>query len=54
MDAYQGGAERDADWMAGVIGRAVHVPEEVYAEEAATSLAAAEQALGRRIVARGP
>lgn len=49
MDADQGGAERDADWMADVMGRTVSVPEEVYAEEASASLGAAEQVLGRRI-----
>ena len=34
MDADQGGAERDADWMADVMGKTVHVPEELYAREA--------------------
>ena len=47
MDADQGGAERDPDWMADVMGRQVNVPEEVYAREASASLAAAEQLLGR-------
>jgi len=47
MDADQGGAERDADWMAGVMDRPVHVPEEVYAREASGSLEAAEHVLGR-------
>ncbi len=51
MDADQGGAERDPDWMAGVMGRTVHVPEELYAHEALASLGAAEQILGRRISA---
>jgi uncharacterized glyoxalase superfamily metalloenzyme YdcJ len=49
MDAGQGAAERDADWMADVMGRAVHVPEEIYAQEASVSLEAAGQLLGRRI-----
>ena len=49
MDADQGGAERDPDWMADVMGRAVHVPEELYAQEASASLGAAERILGRRI-----
>ncbi len=49
IDAGQGGAERDADWMADVMGRAVHVPEEIYAQEAAVSLEAAGQLLGRTI-----
>jgi uncharacterized glyoxalase superfamily metalloenzyme YdcJ len=51
MDADQGGAERDPDWMADVMGRTVSIPEQVYAEEASASLAAAEQVLGRRISA---
>jgi uncharacterized glyoxalase superfamily metalloenzyme YdcJ len=49
MDADQGGAERDPDWMAGVLGRTVNIPEEMYAREASASLGAAEQILGRRI-----
>ena len=47
MDAEQGGAERDAAWMSDVIGAQVHLPEQVYAEQAAASLAAVEHALGR-------
>ena len=54
MDADQGGAERDPDWMAGVMGRTVHGPEELYAKEASASLGAAEQILGRRISSTGP
>ena len=49
VDADQGGADRDAGWMADVLGSAVAVPEEVYADEAAASLRAAEQVLGRFI-----
>ena len=49
MDANQGGAPRDADWMADVMGRSVNVPEDLYAQEAASSLRAAEQTLGRKI-----
>jgi uncharacterized glyoxalase superfamily metalloenzyme YdcJ len=49
MDATQGGAERDAGWMADVMGRTVNVPEEIYAQEASASLVAAERVLGRRI-----
>ena len=49
VDADQGGAERDADWMADVIGRTVNVPEEIYAREASASLRAAELVLGRKI-----
>ena len=47
VDADEGGAERDADWMSDVMGTPVHVPEEVYAREAAASLSAAERVLGR-------
>jgi uncharacterized glyoxalase superfamily metalloenzyme YdcJ len=46
MDAGQGGAERNAGWLADVMARAVHVPEEVCAREAAGSLRSAETALG--------
>ena len=49
MDADQGGAERDADWMADVMGKAVNVPEELYAREASASLSAAESVLGLKI-----
>jgi uncharacterized glyoxalase superfamily metalloenzyme YdcJ len=49
VDAVQGGAERDVDWMADVMGRTVNVPEELYAREASTSLATAELVLGRKI-----
>jgi uncharacterized glyoxalase superfamily metalloenzyme YdcJ len=49
MDAEQGGAERDADWMADAMGKAVHLPEELYAREASASLAAAESVLGLKI-----
>lgn len=46
VDESLGGAERDADWMSGAIGRPVRVPEEVYAAESAASLARVERALG--------
>ena len=49
VDADQGGAERDAGWMADVLGTPVNVPEEIYAEEASASLRAADQDLGRII-----
>ena len=49
VDAEQGGAERDANWMADVIGRTVNVPEEIYAQEASASLRAAELVLGRKL-----
>ena len=48
VDADQGGAERDADWMSDVMGRQVNVPEEIYAQESSASLRGAELALGRR------
>jgi uncharacterized glyoxalase superfamily metalloenzyme YdcJ len=50
LDADQGGAERDADWMADVMGRTVHVPEELYAQEASASIEAAERVLGQEIL----
>ena len=46
MDAEQGGAERDAGWLADVMGMPVAVPEEIYARQASASLRAAEQLLG--------
>ncbi|NEK56694.1 VOC family protein [Geodermatophilus sabuli] len=46
MDAGQGGAPRDADWLAGAIGRPVRIPEQLYAEQRAESLARAAAALG--------
>ena len=49
VDANQGGAERDAGWMADVMERPVNVPEEIYAGEASASLRAAERLLGRTI-----
>lgn len=49
MDAGEGGADRDADWMADVMGAELHVPEEVYAREAADSLREAERVLGTTI-----
>ena len=50
LDADQGGAERDADWMADVVGMTVHVPEELYAQEASASVEAAEMVLGQEIL----
>jgi uncharacterized glyoxalase superfamily metalloenzyme YdcJ len=49
MDANQGGAARDADWLSEVIGRRVNVPEQIYAEQVAASIREAEDALGRKI-----
>jgi uncharacterized glyoxalase superfamily metalloenzyme YdcJ len=46
MDAAQGGALRDADWMSEAIGRPIRVPEQVYAEQRGKSLAAAAAELG--------
>jgi hypothetical protein len=48
VDASHGGAHRDADWLSGAMGRPVRVPEQVYAEQRAASLAAAAAALGIR------
>ena len=49
VEADQGAAVRDAGWMSDVIGRAVIVPERLYAHEARASVRAAEVVLGRRI-----
>ncbi|WP_222262940.1 2-oxoadipate dioxygenase/decarboxylase [Modestobacter marinus] len=46
MDAAQGGAHRDADWLSEAIGRPIRVPEQVYAEQRAESLARAATVLG--------
>ncbi|HEX2075073.1 MAG TPA: hypothetical protein VHF92_14920, partial [Geodermatophilus sp.] len=46
MDASQGGAPRDAAWLSEAIGRRIHVPEQLYAEQRAESLARAAAALG--------
>ena len=46
MDADQGGAERDLDWMSDVIGRQVAVPEDVYAAESEASVVEVGRALG--------
>ena len=44
--AEQGGAERDAGWLAERIGRPVHSPEELYRAESAASMRAAGRRLG--------
>ena len=46
LDAAEGGAPRDADWLAGAIGRPVRTPEQLYAEQRAASLDRAAAALG--------
>lgn len=46
MDADQGSAERDLDWMSDVIGRQVAVPEAVYAAESDASVVEVGRALG--------
>ncbi|MCK5891628.1 MAG: DUF1338 family protein [Aeromicrobium sp.] len=46
VDASQGGAERDIDWMSATVGRDVAAPEDVYAAESRTSLEAAAATLG--------
>ena len=46
MDADQGGAERDLDWMSDVVGEQVAVPEEVYAAESRASVLEAGATLG--------
>jgi uncharacterized glyoxalase superfamily metalloenzyme YdcJ len=45
-DASQEGAERDADWMSGAVGRDLHDPFALYAAQVADSLAAAADRLG--------
>jgi uncharacterized glyoxalase superfamily metalloenzyme YdcJ len=45
-DASQEGAERDADWMSGAVGRELHDPFALYAAQVADSLAAAAARLG--------
>ena len=46
MDAAQGGAERDAAWLAERLGRPVFTPEELYRAESERSLAAAQRSPG--------
>ena len=46
MDASEGGAPRDAEWLSEAIGRPVRVPEQLYAEQRTRSLARAAAALG--------
>ena len=46
VDAAQGGAPRDADWLSEAIGRPIRVPEQEYADQRARSLAAAAAVLG--------
>ncbi|MGO4382663.1 2-oxoadipate dioxygenase/decarboxylase [Specibacter sp. RAF43] len=48
VDLSQGEAVRDITWMAEVIGREVHVPEELYARERARSLELVATELGLR------
>ncbi|MFC7879127.1 2-oxoadipate dioxygenase/decarboxylase family protein [Isoptericola sp. NPDC057391] len=45
-DASQAGEERDADWMAGAVGRELHDPFDLYAAQVAASLTAAAHRLG--------
>ncbi|MGY1683271.1 2-oxoadipate dioxygenase/decarboxylase [Geodermatophilus sp. SYSU D01176] len=46
LDAAEGGAPRDAGWLAEAIGRPVRTPEQLYAEQRAESLHRAAAALG--------
>ncbi|HRA74737.1 MAG TPA: DUF1338 family protein [Propionicimonas sp.] len=50
-DASLAGSERDADWIAGAIGREVHDPMHLYAEQSLASLVAACDRLGNGIPA---
>ncbi|MFI2366491.1 2-oxoadipate dioxygenase/decarboxylase family protein [Promicromonospora sp. NPDC019610] len=45
-DASQEGTDRDADWMAGALGRALFDPFDLYADQVARSLTAAAETLG--------
>jgi uncharacterized glyoxalase superfamily metalloenzyme YdcJ len=45
MDAAEGGAPRDADWLAEAIGRPIRAPEQLYAEQRAESLSRAAAVL---------
>lgn len=45
-DVSQAGTERDADWMAGALGRELNDPFDLYADQVARSLAGAAETLG--------
>jgi len=45
-DASQEGTDRDADWMAGALGRELNDPFDLYADQVARSLAVAAETLG--------
>lgn len=45
-DASQEGTDRDADWMAGALGRELNDPFDLYADQVARSLADAAETLG--------
>lgn len=45
-DASQEGTDRDADWMAGALGRDLFDPFDLYADQVTRSLAAAAETLG--------
>jgi uncharacterized glyoxalase superfamily metalloenzyme YdcJ len=46
IDQSQGGAHRDADWLADAMGRPVNSPEALYAQESQQSMRSVESALG--------
>jgi uncharacterized glyoxalase superfamily metalloenzyme YdcJ len=46
VDSAQGRPDRDLDWLSGVVGQAVNVPEEIYAAQRAASLRQVAAALG--------
>ena len=46
LDAAEGGAPRDARWLSEAIGRPVHTPEQLYAEQRAASLGRVAAELG--------
>ncbi|WP_369374828.1 DUF1338 family protein [Promicromonospora sp. Populi] len=45
-DASQEGTDRDADWMAGALGRELNDPFDLYADQVSRSLAGAAETLG--------
>jgi uncharacterized glyoxalase superfamily metalloenzyme YdcJ len=50
MDAAQGGANRDVDWLSEAIDRPIRIPEQLYAEQRSRSLAEAAAVLGVAVV----
>ncbi len=51
-DMDRAGSARDREWLAGVLGRQVHEPDDLYAQVSASSWAAAVAALGLAAIPR--